>query len=307
MNEELDGILRDLSRDGTIYYIPNRGNSGDALISVGACLRFQDLGIRTVDVSRTDLDLSGRNVVYSGGGNLVPGYAELAECLAANHSKVRNFVLLPHTVIGHEELLSRLGPNVVIFCRELPAFQHCKKHATGARVLLGHDMAIHPRVVDLKLPGWSDVARVALRGMRLKLRRDPSEGPLLRDVVRISTLARKFGLVGPGDRRLRKNPVLDAFRQDVEATGRPIPPGNLDISGALALRSIERRALEMSAGFFLGVLRGHRLVRTDRLHVCIAAAQLGIEVEFHANSSHKCRSVWEFSLKDRFPNVRWAD
>jgi len=65
--------------------------------------------------------------------------------------------------------------------------------------------------------------------------------------------------------------------------------------------------MEISARYLLGALRGFRRVRTDRLHVCIAATLLGIDVEFHANSYFKCRAIWMHSLKERFPSIRWVD
>ena len=99
--------------------------------------------------------------------------------------------------------------------------------------------------------------------------------------------------------------MLDAFRIDAESGGRPLPPGNLDLSDLLELRSYRRRAMDISAAWLLGCLRGYRLVRTDRLHVCIAAALLGIDVEFHANSYFKCQAIWNHSLKGSFPSIRW--
>lgn len=50
--------------------------------------------------------------------------------------------------------------------------------------------------------------------------------------------------------------------------------------------------------------RGARgAVETDRLHVAIAASLLGKRVRIQNNSYGKNRAVYEFRLRDRFPNL----
>jgi hypothetical protein len=53
------------------------------------------------------------------------------------------------------------------------------------------------------------------------------------------------------------------------------------------------------------VLTGCKRVVTDRLHIAIAGALLGLEVELHPNSYYKNRAVYDYSLR-RFSNVRFA-
>ena len=56
---------------------------------------------------------------------------------------------------------------------------------------------------------------------------------------------------------------------------------------------------------WLDVHASAREIITNRLHSAIIGSILGIPTTLTRNSSHKCRAVWEFSLRDR--GVRWAE
>jgi exopolysaccharide biosynthesis predicted pyruvyltransferase EpsI len=97
------------------------------------------------------------------------------------------------------------------------------------------------------------------------------------------------------------------MRGDVEGDiGRRPPPDNIDISAFLTLEHGTGRNAEFATRLLLGWLSNYKSVKTDRLHVCIACGLLGLDVEFFPNNYFKCAAVWEHSLRDRFPNIRWA-
>lgn len=306
MFQELDRILQELAGDREIWYRPNPGNAGDSLIALATWQRFSALGIRAREVPARGFDATGRVVLYGGGGNLNPRYREASEFIQEHHRSADRIVLLPHTVEGCEDLLSRLGPNAILFCREAVSYEHCLRHARRARVLLSHDLALGLDPTRVRLPGPAAPARLAWLAVRRKmgLRCD---GPGVGEVWRALRFAARHGMVGPRDSTARRAPVLAAFRGDIESAGIPLPSGNIDLSEALMLRSNGRFVHETSASLFLGALRGYREVRTDRLHVCIAGALLGLDVELHGDAGFKCRAIWMHSLKDRHPRVRWAD
>jgi GT2 family glycosyltransferase len=84
--------------------------------------------------------------------------------------------------------------------------------------------------------------------------------------------------------------VLHAFRTDAEASGRfPLPADNRDLS--LTASSLDE---------WLWTLARHATVRTDRAHVMIAAALLGLTVLFRPSSYHKLPAIAEYALED-FP------
>jgi exopolysaccharide biosynthesis predicted pyruvyltransferase EpsI len=90
--------------------------------------------------------------------------------------------------------------------------------------------------------------------------------------------------------------VLYAFRTDDEALGRQLPAGNRDISTeGYAMSDLDA---------LLETISGYRNVKTDRLHIAIAAALLGCNVDLYSNSYYKNLAVYDYSLKD-YPNVRF--
>lgn len=301
----LDGFLVKLASEGDLWYCPNPGNAGDALIAAATWQRFRKLGIRVRAIPRDGFDASGRNVLFGGGGNLVPMYRQAAEFLQLHHRKAKHIALLPHTIDGHRELLGTLGKNTTLFCREEVSYAHCLQAAPGAACLLSHDLAIGLDPRELVLPTRLDQAGLLLRGAWVTLRRGKVDGPGLAEIRRVLEFARSHGVGTSSRPPVRSTDTLDAFRQDAESGGRILPPGNLDLSRSLELHGLLEGPLTIAAKLLLGALRGYRRVRTDRLHVCIAAALQDIEVEFHANSYFKCLAIWEHSLRQRFPSIRW--
>lgn len=307
MFTSLDPFLKRIASEGELWYCPNPGNAGDALIAAATWQRFGSLGIHPKPVPRDGFDPSGRIVLYGGGGNLVPMYSQASDFLRANHREAKRIVLLPHTVQGHEDLLAKLGSNTTIFCREAASYTHCLRHARTAEVFLCHDLALGLDPSRLPPPRPTALISLLLQGAWTTIRRGRVDGPGLAEIRRVREFALGHRLLSRVDAKRRGRETLDAFRLDAESSGRPVPKGNIDISAELKLLTYRRLPMEISASLLLDALRRFRLVRTDRLHVCIAAALLGIEVEFHANSYFKCRAIWEHSLKDRFPSIRWVE
>ncbi len=90
------------------------------------------------------------------------------------------------------------------------------------------------------------------------------------------------------------------FRSDRESARRvPIPSGNDDVS----LRGDHRSD---PAGFFASVAR-FASVRTDRMHVAIAACLLGRYVRLYPNAYFKNRAIFDSSIRGRFPGMAFCE
>ncbi len=86
------------------------------------------------------------------------------------------------------------------------------------------------------------------------------------------------------------------FRTDPESSGRvEIPDGNCDLS----CEGDHRRAIDP----FFDRIAAFRVIRTDRLHVAIAACLLGRELHFYPGSYFKNRAVFLSSMEGRFEGV----
>lgn len=83
--------------------------------------------------------------------------------------------------------------------------------------------------------------------------------------------------------------ILNAFREDNEAKGYPVPELNNDLS--LSCSTLDE---------WLWAISKHESISTDRAHIMIAGALLGKQVEYRSSNYHKLPAIADFALKD-FP------
>ena len=97
-HENLIRFLLDTTSPGeTIQYIPNPGNAGDSLISLGTLQLMDSLGLRVELHNHKESFGKKDRVFFGGGGNFVPYYKACRELILRN-THVQQLVLLPHTV-----------------------------------------------------------------------------------------------------------------------------------------------------------------------------------------------------------------
>ncbi len=92
--------------------------------------------------------------------------------------------------------------------------------------------------------------------------------------------------------------VLNAFRDDCESVQKSKPKDNFDISS----NGYCKKPLET----FLEEIAKYNEIKTDRLHVAIAATLLGKKVKLYSNSYFKNKAVYEYSLK-KFQNITFIE
>ncbi len=269
-------------------FIPNPGNAGDSLINAATFQVFDEAGLNyqvrsprqlykaiCAGHSMDALQLKDKIVVMGGGGAFTSQYRYSATLVQAIHSAARHLILLPCTVEGHQQLLGSLGGNVTIFCRERISLAHVQRHCDGPEVLAHHDMAF-----SLNVP-W--------------LLSQPLEGISLRKRIRLYFNRRGMAAL----RQRSGNEVLNAFRLDVESCGRAIPKDNKDLSQLFSLGSQTRAQNLSSAKSLLSEVNQFERIKTNRLHVGVAAFLLGKRLDFYANSYFKNRAVYELSIAGR--------
>ncbi|RMD98739.1 MAG: hypothetical protein D6816_15815 [Bacteroidetes bacterium] len=275
-----------------VFYCPNPGNAGDALIAEATYQLFDEIGLSYQVVWPTEnMDLAGKIVLYGGGGSLVSKYEPARRFIERYHSSVRLLVLLPHTVEGHEDLLQQFGENVVVFCREHVSYAHVRKYASKATVLLADDLAFGLDVdrVLREGEGWRH-PRFWWNAL-FKYNRKP------RRIARIA-----WNLF---QHRPARKGVLNAFRTDAEKTNYPVPEDNLDITGLLILGTRHRYLVRAASFMMLDFINRYEEVNTNRLHVCIASLLLGKRVNFYPNNYWKCKAVYEATIRNRYSRVKW--
>ena len=125
-----------------IIIIPNPGNGGDSLISMGTLQLFDKLGLNYVtgDINKQYLN---KILFYSGGGNLVGLYNNCHNFIIRNKS-TNDIVILPHTIKDVDSLLKLCDDKIKIICRECISYDYVYatiKHKNN--VFLSDDMAFY--------------------------------------------------------------------------------------------------------------------------------------------------------------------
>ncbi len=288
-------------RGQTVHVFINTGNAGDSLIGAGAFQLFDRAGIRVVEPMANGFDARGKTVFYGGGGNLVGDTTHSHRVISQVHRDAKRLVILPHTITRVDPLLDALGAHVTVFARERVTYEYIASRPRAYEALLADDLALSldPAVLRAKplgavpfwLPAW--YAANKLTGQRAV--------PRLSGVWRAFS-RRSLAQAVPGAPRGGR---LDAFRLDGESLGKPVPAGNVDLSEVFTIGTAPRGLTELTAQRLLEAIDGFEEIHTDRLHVGIASALLGKRVHFFPNNYYKVRAVYEFSVRERFPNVIW--
>jgi exopolysaccharide biosynthesis predicted pyruvyltransferase EpsI len=287
--------LRSLPQDNKIYFFANPGSAGDSMIAQSTYQLFGRLGLDycIVDRSRA-FDPTGKFMMYGGGGNLVEYYTTARKLIQKYYPFVEKLVILPHTIDANESLLGEFRANADIICREPVSYAHVRKYAPRANVMLMDDLAFSLDANSILQSGSGLRSFIEDRSLRKWMLRDLLLGVLLP----IRQLPGKFSKRGDWK-------TLNSFRKDLESSHRFLPPDNVDLATLFGYGTNSEQIAFYVTCRILKTINRYRTVRTDRLHVCIAAALLGKTVEFYSNNYYKCEAIYQFSMKDKFPNVHW--
>ncbi|EFX90875.1 hypothetical protein HMPREF0027_2036 [Actinobacillus ureae ATCC 25976] len=108
------------SQQGNIFYYPNGGNAGDALIYMGFYTLAQQFNLKFSLISQDKISQLKDNdiVLIGGGGCLVPEWNSTPNFLKALINLNLKLIILPHSIRGIDELISNLPEDSIIFCRE---------------------------------------------------------------------------------------------------------------------------------------------------------------------------------------------
>lgn len=290
-----------------LYYCPNPGNGGDSLIAYAGFQLLKKNNLKYNFFNGRNFNPKGKTLIYGGGGNLVNNHHGYARRITENyHSVVKKLVILPHTISTHEDLLQSMGSNVDIICREKISYQHVKKYATKANVMLMNDLAFSLDLEDVfLLKSELAIPQGIVLKTFCKLVKDERQHqiPSPRKILRGWNLERKYRAK---ESILHENfDILNCFRVDAEKTDIEIPPENIDLSMEFAYGTWSEKISGLAAHKLLNFMNKFHEIRTNRLHLAIGGALLGKKVKFYSNNYYKCQAIYEYSMKDIFKNVEW--
>jgi exopolysaccharide biosynthesis predicted pyruvyltransferase EpsI len=301
MKIKIAEYLKDL-KSSSFLYVPNPGNAGDSVITSATYQMFDKLNLGYEIAPRNNFDFSKKTVIYGGGGNLVKLTTVSSRFISEHHNRVKRLIILPHSIKEVDSLLHEFGNNVDIFCREKASFDYVSANCSRANIYMADDMALALDVSDVISSNTYENPSSLMKYLSDRFVRN-------RRIETFLAFAKSQWIDGIR-RRIRKSFVnghLYCFRGDGEASGKVnIPPTNIDLPLLLAFGSERREASFFSTYQVLTILDEVEAIHTDRLHMAISGALLGKAVYFYDNNYHKCREVFRFSMRERFPNVVWC-
>lgn len=274
MSTVVEQLQRARTRHRKIYFRPNAGNAGDALINVGFYSLAARVGLPYTEIG-DDFDYASINredlLILSGGGTIVPYWRAGSDLLRRLTQFNFPLMLMPQSIAGRQEILSLLRPQDVLFLRESYSYDYAQSLGLQCRVLRDHDLAFAT---------------------------DPDllNQPLSRPQLSVKH-SRKMLQLAYHYLRSRLTSSLVALRTDRESRlpgcAKPIN----DIS-TIARFGTRTRALNLfSARWLLKALSWYKVVETDRLHVCLGCLLVGTQVVLRENAYHKIRGVFEYSIR----------
>jgi len=273
MNYNYDELIEELKSLGEFLFVHNVGNAGDSLIYYGMIELFRQHGIKYLEYSDENYR-SCKNLVYGGGGGFVRYYDHCSKFIEKHIDTLEKFILLPQTVSGHEELLMRMDERFVLFLREKTSFDYCNRINQNCKTYLSHDLAFS--LVGIKLNyklKWNFPVDSVLRRLKWIIK-------LL--IVKLYSL---FGFIYLKRRDIES--AIDSNRNII----------NIDLSDFLSSGDETHEQRMMTAEVFLKLISGFRKIKTDRLHIGIAAYIMGRKCYLMEGSYYKMTAVYKRSME----------
>jgi exopolysaccharide biosynthesis predicted pyruvyltransferase EpsI len=291
--EDFESFLLELWKESNniIYYVPNEGNAGDALIASGMWCLFDKLNIKPIICDAKDL-IEDTYVMYAGGGNLINGYFNcrnfLEQCL---EKKVKKCVVLPHTVRGHEDILNKLDSRFTIVAREYETYNWLVEKELKINILLASDLAFN---ISLEWLAFQSDSLSVRMDYYIHLLCNPKQ--LAKYLLWI--LKNRFIHFDDG--------LLEIIRGDIESTALIQTRKYNDLSNNYGSHYKCRAESIIITRQFLDVLKKSNSVKTNRLHAAIGSHLIQKIVFMHDNSYGKNRAVFNASL-DKSPYVTFVE
>jgi exopolysaccharide biosynthesis predicted pyruvyltransferase EpsI len=283
MNPVADPFVEFLrsKRGQTIYLKPYGGNSGDALIWLGAELLLNELGLNRV------LNPQKADVILWPGGNPTMWKANLdgwQDCWKRWPNA--EFVVGPATFQGDDwqnVMQTKNAKISALFARDPVSYENLRRLElpSSVQIGLGHDPAFHLKdskwITELREACSSEYILASFRGDHESAMRTP-KGSRLQKIWPISSI---FVRYAHRRQKFLNQERLNTVRQNAHSS----------------LPLLEQDAPLMSFHSFVECVSRAGQVHTDRLHCMILALLLGKKVFAYPTAYGKLEAVYEHSIK----------
>lgn len=271
------------SKYNRIYYHPNGGNAGDALINVGFYSIARDVGLKYMEIDESFSAFeAGDVVIIAGGGCIVPEWESVPLYIRTVVQGLADIVILSQSTYASDEVLRLLRPTDILILREDYSYKYCKNLELECQLLVADDIAFFSNIHDLNIRNVS-----------------------FRKILGMKNLIRVFLIIYHLLRSLISKRIF-AYRCDSEAKKGVSVSRRIynDISLVCGFGAYNESSSYTSAYFFRLLLSRYKYVETDRLHVMVMCALNNTEVNVSSNSYHKIQGVYEKSVRD---NEKYSD
>lgn len=292
-NHKLDEILKELEK---FYFLPNKGNLGDGLIAASEFqyLEAKNFNYRVYQRTMPWIYQKSFNFVYGGGGIWVDlykkDYQEILEIFKSPYLK--KCVILPSSFNNCPDVIELLDERFTVFLREEKSYEYCKSLNSKAKFYLADDMAIG---ADF------EIFKQDFRDSKTFYEFKHKNEDLFKIFKSYKHIYNKASLVIKDTKDFRVGYFL---RSDKEGIMNKSDISGIDLSDFGGGCWCNSGLAFVSTKLFLAFIDRFDIIVTDRLHIAIAAAKLGKKVLALDNSYGKISSVYDYSLKNRFENVK---
>jgi len=303
LTKNKDGNLRNaLNSLGSFYFLPNKGNGGDVLISFAGFQYLESYGYQyeVFDVANHKYN-QPFNFLYSGGAiwieNYKDSYQEILEIFKS--PLLQKCVILPSSFRNCPDLMEILDERFTVFCREQASFEYCKSANKKANFLLANDMVVDANF-DIFKNSYSNSEY-----LQNFITNDDSYFDYISEKIypfyRNCSYKLKSALWN-----IKTPNVAYLMRVDSEKAVNGLDIlGGFDLSNLMGTYGCDEGLCFAVGKLFLYAINQFKVIVTDRLHVAICAAKLGKEVLMFDNSYGKLAAVYNYSLKD-WSNIRFT-
>lgn len=275
-------------KEGTIYYYPNNGNAGDALINMGfySLVKKYNLKFDIIDINSINCLKDKDIVLIAGGGCLVPEWDSTPNFVR----KINNLefdvklVILPHSIREVDDIIVNFPKDTVVFCREKYSYNYILEKSNASEIYLSNDIAFYAdlNIIKNEINGFS-----------------PS--------LNHKNIIRKFFILFHMIKS-KNNKTIFAMRTDKESNS-TLKVKRLLVNDFSLVTSFGAGLYSESlytSNQFLKLINFYEEIHTDRLHVAIGACLLGKKVIVYNNGYYKCKGVYEQSMK-HLPHIKFVE
>ena len=299
-----DVILNKLKEFKNFYFLPNKGNLGDCIMTNSEFQIFNSY--KNEMAASTNYNYRNLkkpfNIVCGGAGIFVSYYEK--ECdIFFNVFKskfMQQCIILPSSFYNIPKLIELLDERFTIFCREKNSYDYLINSKTKAKIYLDDDMAFATDTNFYYNTGFSNGQinnlKENLKQYSIKEIKHILNDYFIKYCVTYNKVKNILSFI-----KQDKIKIAYLFRQDDEKIFKDktnINSFDLSVCGGIGDKScLDNAYVQILSELFFSAIDCADVIITDRLHVGISSALLNKEVFLFDNNYGKVSGVYEQSMK----------